>query len=118
MKCAVAGPAGYPYLTAAAPSEAGVVGASLEREFLNSVDAGNVEQCGIRTTVVDVRSVHRPVIGRGARAVYGDRRVAVNPAKAGLIAEQVHNARLQRNQLLKVAIHQLQLTQLCSRDSS
>src|SRR5580698_6648952 len=118
MKCAGAGPGGYQYLAASAASEAGIVGASLEREFLNSVDAGNVEQRGIRTAVVDVRSVHRPVIGRGARAVDGDRRVAVNPAKARLIAEQVHNARLQRNQLLKVAIHQLQLTQLRSRDSS
>src|ERR1700753_4252938 len=118
MELTGAGAGCHQNLAAATASEAGVVGASFEREFLDSVDAGNVEQRGIRTAVVDVRSVHRPVIGRGARAVDGDRRVAVNIAKPGLIAEQVNNARLQRNQLLKVAIDQLQLTQLRSRYSS
>src|ERR1700679_690618 len=109
---------GHQNLAASTASEAGVVGASLQRELLDGVDAGNVKQRAIRAAVVDVRAVHRPVISRSACAVDGDGRITVNSAKARLIAEQVHNAWLQRHQLLKVAIDQLQLAHLRSRDGS
>src|SRR5271156_518777 len=93
---------GHQNLAASTASEAGVVGASLQRELLDGVDAGNVQERAIRAAVIDVRAVHRPVIGGGSCAVDGDRRVTINPAKPGLIAKQVHNAWLQRHQLLKV----------------
>src|ERR1700683_547099 len=109
MERAGAGPGRYQHLAASAASETRVVGASFQRELLDGVDAGNVEERAVGAAVVDVRTVYRPVIGRQPRAINGDRRDAVDPAKAGLIAEQVYNARLQRNQLLEVTIDQRQL---------
>jgi hypothetical protein len=92
-----AGACGDQDLATTAASEAGVVGTALQGEFLDGIDAGNIEQRGVRAAVVDIRAIDRPVVGGGACAIDGDGRDAVDSAKARLIAKQVDNAGLQRN---------------------
>ena len=59
-------------LAPAAASERRIVVAALQRELLDGIDAGCVQQGSVGTAVVDVGAVHGPVVRAGTRAIDRD----------------------------------------------
>ncbi len=83
------------YLPSAAASEGRVVVAALQRELLDRVDAGRVEERSVGAAVVDVGAVDRPVVR--TRACTVDRNLSViRQTKPALSPQLIRNAGLQQ----------------------
>ena len=98
-------------LTTTTASERCVVVAAFERELLDCVDAWRVRQGRVGAGVVDVRTVHDPVVCVAACAIDGDGRIVIH-AESNFIAHEACNAGLQQYELLEIAVVQGKLPNL------
>ena len=104
VECAGSRLGGYQDLAASAAAKSRIVGASLQSKLLNRIHARHVQQREIRTAVVDVRSVHRPVVGLSRERRSPRLMVRVVQAETDFVGQSADHAWLQGNQLLEVTI--------------
>ncbi len=99
------------YLAAATAAVLSVIGAPFECELLDGIDAGHVQQGRIGTAVVDIGSVHCPVVGSRTRAI-DDHGTCICDSEVNNVRKAAYHSGLQGHQLLEITIIELQLPYL------